>query len=96
MVETCEGCVPEWQFEGAGPPLRHYLDKHPGTEIGFHCLGCMAYHQVPIEKVAARLKARRIGDEGSGIKMVGSLARRPCRRCGGTHWDTRPAFPPGA
>lgn len=92
MSVACEGCVAKWPFEGPGVPLRHYLTEHPGTEVGFHCLACMAYHQVPIEAVVKRLKARRIGDEGTGIIAVGTFSSRPCKRCGGTHWQSRPAF----
>lgn len=73
-------------------PLAHYLDHHPGVGVRFSCEACQASHDVPMLVVVARLKARGVGDEATGIRELARLADRPCPRCGAMRWETRPAF----
>lgn len=73
-----------------GVPLSHYLDHHPACGVRFTCLSCMAHHDVPIADVLARLKARGMGDERTGIKQIGLMSTQPCARCGKVTWDTAP------
>jgi hypothetical protein len=76
-----------------GVPLRHYLEQHDGVGVLFQCRACMAWHEVPIPRVLARLKVRSLGGEQTGIREIARFAKRPCPRCGAVRWETRPAFP---
>lgn len=73
-----------------GVPLAHYVELHAGTGVRFTCLNCMAIHDVPMDRVIARLKAAGLGDEATGIKTLGHNATEPCARCGKVFWDTSP------
>jgi hypothetical protein len=46
-----------------------------------------------LEAVIARLIARRLGEERTGIRAVARTFRRGCKRCGAVAWETRPCFP---
>jgi hypothetical protein len=59
--------------------------------VRFGCAACQRSHDVDLPLVVARLKARRIGDERTGIRALAQLADRPCPRCGAMRWETRPA-----
>lgn len=75
-----------------GVPLRHYLRDHEGVGVRFTCLGCQKSFDVPVAKVVARLEARGLGGEETGVCEVARFAERPCARCGATWWNTRPAI----
>lgn len=75
-----------------GVPLGHYLQHHPSSTVRFHCDGCQASHDVPVEQVVERLKARGLGGEDTGVREVAKFSTRPCARCGAMKWVTRPAF----
>jgi len=75
-----------------GVPLSHYVANHPTAGVRFTCEACQASHDVPVADVVARLRARGLGDEQTGIRAVASFAERPCQRCGAMRWSTRPAF----
>lgn len=77
-----------------GVPLGRY--RSLGSEMGveFHCCDCMHHWTVELEVVIARLEQRGVGGAQTGIKEVAALAERPCTRCSGRRFDTRPAFPP--
>lgn len=75
-----------------GVPLAHYLTEHPGCGVRFYCTSCAGNVYAPVGQVVARLKARGLGDEGTGIRAVARFAERPCARCGAMRWETMPAF----
>jgi hypothetical protein len=75
-----------------GVPLSHYLSDHPDTAVRFGCTACQRSQDLDLPLVLARLKARRIGDERTGIRALARLADRPCPRCGAMRWETRPAM----
>jgi len=58
---------------------------------------CMICHSVtmpfPLEAVTARLEARGVGGEGTGIVEAVRFVRDPCPRCGGLRFGTAPAWP---
>jgi len=74
-----------------GVPLAHYR-KHGGG-VRLACLDCMQHRDLPLEQVIARLKARGVGDETTGIKEVAGYVNRPCPRCAGLRFETMPWFP---
>ncbi|MGI8839714.1 MAG: hypothetical protein ACR2F8_02850 [Caulobacteraceae bacterium] len=76
-----------------GVPLSHYR-RHDGAVL-LTCLDCMHRRTLPLEPVIARLKALGVGDEATGVRAVAGFVDRPCLRCGGTRFETRPAFPAG-
>lgn len=84
---------PDRDFGEAGVPLGAYRRNFDGFGVRFICTACQASHDVPIERVLARLQARGLGGEATGIRDVARRAARPCRRCGAMRWETRPAFP---
>lgn len=77
-----------------GAPLAHYLRDGEIMGVRFECLACMDSFDVPTDLVVARLKARGLGDESTGIRAVAWLSDRPCERCGAVRWETRPAYHP--
>lgn len=77
-----------------GVPLAHYRE-HPGCGVRFHCRACARSFDAPLESVISMLRLRRLGGAETGVNAVGRLAFRPCRRCGATAWETRPAFAAG-
>jgi len=74
-----------------GVPLAHYRDHDAGVRLT--CLDCMDRRDLPLEPVIRRLRARGVGDSGTGIKAVASYVTAPCPRGGGRRFDTSPAFP---
>ena len=56
------------------------------------CVDCIDHRELPLEAVIARLKARGVGDETTGVKAVAGFVKAPCRRCGGVRFETRPSF----
>ena len=83
---------PRRPADDPGVPLAHYLSDHSGVGVRFTCGACAASHDVPVAQVIARLKARGLGDEQTGVREVAKLADRACVRCGAMRWETRPAF----
>lgn len=77
--------------DAGGVPLAHYVADHPDTGVRFTCTGCMAHHDVPMDRVLERLAKLGRGPE-TGVRAVGRLGRRPCPRCGAVRWETTPAF----
>lgn len=74
-----------------GVPLEHYR-RHRGCGVLFHCTGCQKHWAVPIDDVVRRLEQRRLGGEQTGIKAVAQFVEKPCPRCGGFKFETRPGF----
>jgi hypothetical protein len=79
--------------DNPGVPLGHYRTHGAGVRV--YCWGCYASVDYPLEAVIGRLEARGVGGAHTGIKAVAALIRQPCKRCGGTRFDTSPAFQPG-
>ena len=75
----------------AGVPLGHYREHR--AQVRLTCRGCMLHRDLPLEAVIARLEARGVGGEGTGIVALAGLVRAPCGRCGGRRFVTGPAFP---
>lgn len=90
-------------YGGAGPfmtkpdqpgvPLGDYRGIAIGVRIT--CLGCMRHQDVDLETTIARLEARGVGGERTGVRAVAKFVNQPCLRCGGTRFETTPAFPAG-
>jgi hypothetical protein len=57
------------------------------------CLDCHHHRSLDLEAVIKRLEAWGRGGEHTGIKAVAGFAERPCPRCGGWRFATRPDFP---
>ncbi len=76
--------------EPPGVPLDHYRQHHVGVRLT--CLNCLSRRTIPLEPLIARLKKRGVGDEHTGIKAVAGLVARPCPDCGGSRFDSSPAF----
>jgi len=74
-----------------GVALSHY--RQHGAGVRLFCLDCLAHRDLPLEPAIERLKARRVGDERTGIKAVAGFVSRPCPRCGGVRFETSSAFP---
>lgn len=74
----------------AGVPLAHYR-RHDGA-VWLICLDCVQGRLLPLEGVISRLVALGVGDERTGIRAVAGFVDRPCPRCGGRRFETRPAF----
>lgn len=77
-----------------GVPLAHYR-QHEGCSVRFHCEGCAYVFDAALEAVIAKLQRQGLGGPETGIRTVARLSRRPCLRCGGASWETRPGFPAG-
>jgi len=75
-----------------GVPLAHYR-QHDGAGVSLTCLDCLRHRAFPLEAVIARLKARGLGDERTGIRAVAGFVAAPCPTCGGSRFETRPHFP---
>lgn len=75
-----------------GVPLSKYDPESFG--VRFDCSSCRDSFDVPLLEVIDRLKARRIGDEHTGIRAVATLSTKPCSRCGAVKWMTMPAHHP--
>lgn len=73
-----------------GVPLAHYR-QHGGT-VRLTCLDCMRHRDLDLEAVVARLQARGVGGERTGIKAVAQFVTRGCSRCGGKRFETSPTF----
>jgi hypothetical protein len=58
------------------------------------CLGCMDRRVFDLEIVIGRLAKRGVGGEHTGVRAVAGYVRRPCPRCGGARFESRPYFPP--
>ena len=67
-----------------------------GARVLLSCLDCHHYHSMALEAVIKRLQDHGLGDERTGIKAVAIFVSRPCPRCGGWRFDTRPDFPEDA
>lgn len=79
-----------------GVPLSHYLEHEPGQAVRFECRDCQLAFEVPVAEVVGRLKALGVGGEATGVREVARHVRRPCARCGGLRFETRPALHPAA
>jgi hypothetical protein len=74
-----------------GVPLAHYRQHR--VDVRVTCRDCMFHRDVPLDAVIARLEARGVRGEQTGIVELASLVRAPCSRCGGRRFVTGPAFP---
>lgn len=75
-----------------GVPLSSYLPHAGDFAVRFACGRCERSFDVDLAKVLARLERRGLGGPHTGIREVGWLAQRPCRRCGGKRWRTTPTW----
>ena len=75
----------------AGVPLGDYRKNR--ADVLLTCLDCFWRQTIDREVLIARLKARGVGGERTGIKAVARFVTRPCPRCGSRRFDTCPAFP---
>jgi hypothetical protein len=75
----------------AGVALGHY--RQHGASVRLTCRDCMLCLDLPLEAVIARLEARGVGGEATGIVALAGLVRAPCGRCGGRRFVTGPAWP---
>lgn len=73
-----------------GAPLAHFREH--GADVRLYCVGCALTRDLPLEAVIARLRARGVGDESTGIRRVQAFVRSPCPRCGGRLFETTPAY----
>lgn len=71
--------------------IEHYR-THPGCGVQLHCLGCQLTRDYDLESVIARLDARGLDGARVGIKAVADHVTEPCPRCGGTAFESRPAW----
>lgn len=76
-----------------GVPLAQYLHD-PVMGVRFECLACQNSFDLPTADVVAKLKARGLGDENTGVRELARIATKPCRRCGAMRWETRPCHRP--
>jgi len=76
-----------------GVPLIAYVQE-PEVLIAVICTGCR--HAVTRDAAAtiARLRASRRGDGATGIAVLGSRVRGPCRKCGGRAFVAKVIRPP--
>ncbi len=75
-----------------GVPLAHYRQHGAGVELT--CRGCQRRRIFSLEAVIRRLEARGVGGARTGIRFVARLVREACPGCGGSHFESRPAFAP--
>lgn len=76
--------------DSPGVPLAHY--RQHGVGVLLTCLDCMSRRTLPLEPLILRLKERQVGDENTGIKAVASFVAKPCPDCGGSRFESSPAF----
>lgn len=74
-----------------GIELAHFR-LHRGCGVRVHCRTCAAARDYRLEDVIARLKARGVGGERTGIKAAARFIEKPCPKCGGFKFETSPAF----
>lgn len=74
-----------------GVPLGHY--RQHKANVLLICNGCALSRSLPLDAVVARLQARGVGGDETGIRAVARLTNRPCPRCGKTDFQSRPHFP---
>lgn len=72
-----------------GVPLHRY--RGVSSRIELWCASCCTTRVFELEGVIARLKARGVGDENTGVREVARYVTEPCQ-CGGTRFETRPHF----
>jgi hypothetical protein len=77
---------------GPGVPLAHY--RRHGAGVRLTCRDCLKHRDLPLEAVIARLEARGVGGERTGIREAAKHVRQPCPRCGGRRFETAPAWQP--
>ena len=75
-----------------GVPLAHYRQHQGGVRL--ICSDCEASRAPPLEPIIARLKARGVGGENTGIRAVAQFVREAYPQCGGQRFETWPWFPP--
>ena len=73
-----------------GVPLAKY--RAIRAEVLLTCMDCNLTQVLDREAVIERLKLRGPGDERTGIRAVAGFVHRPCPRCGGARYETKPAF----
>ncbi len=78
------------QIDAPGVPRAHY--RQHGAGVRLTCLGCYKHRDLPLEPVIARLMARGVGGERTGIREVARYVSEPCERCHGWRFETAPAF----
>lgn len=77
-----------------GVPLIDLLAADPKCRVLFSCRDCMLCFMLPIAQVVRGLQARGDGDASTGVRAVARFTRKPCARCGGRRFETRPAYSP--
>lgn len=78
-----------------GVPLASYRSFGPEMAVEFRCSDCQAHFDVGLEAVISRLQARGVGGPDTGVREVARYVEKPCERCGGKRFTTRPWFPMG-
>lgn len=73
-----------------GVPLGHYRDHL--ADVRLYCRDCSLSRDLPLEAVIARLRARGVGGENTGVRKVARYIRKQCPRCQGSRFETLPAF----
>jgi hypothetical protein len=61
--------------------------------VEFRCVACQDWRTVELEAVISRLHARGVGGPETGVRDVARFIEKPCERCGGRRFETRPDFP---
>lgn len=74
-----------------GIPLKGY--REIGANVLLICNGCQLRRCFDREEVIARLEARKVGGENTGIREVARFVNEPCPRCKGQDFESRPDFP---
>lgn len=84
-----------WDRSSPGPavsvPLGTYR-AHPGCGVLVICRGCELQRDYDLEAVIARLNRRGLVGDRVGVKHVADYLTRPCPRCSGRLFETRPAW----
>ncbi len=78
--------------DNPGLPLGHFLTAYRCAGVRLTCLDCQKHEDLPIAPIAERLQARGVGGLDTGVRELGRLVERPCRRCGGRRFVTAPAW----
>lgn len=73
-----------------GVPLAHYREHQ--ADVILECRGCKRVRLVPLEALIARLDRQGLPGAEVGVRAAARYVKRPCPRCGGTDFESRPHF----
>lgn len=73
-------------------PLRYFLTADRCVGVRFHCWECGGAWDVTLQVAIADLQGRGLGGPETPLHDVAGFARKPCPKCGGRNFVSRPAW----